>query len=295
MTIHEFRPAKSPYLVPFDGTFRVKDAPTKPKKELSDGEAEAVLTETVQRLETLQQKLHAANRHSVLMIFQAMDAGGKDGTIRAVLTGLNPASCQVTSFKAPSVLELDHDFLWRISQALPQRGNLGIFNRSHYEEVLTVRVHPEFLGPQRITVPESIDKLWQHRFRSIRDAERHWARNGTIVMKFWLNVSKKEQARRLMERIEKPESNWKFEPQDVTERQHWGEYMNAYEEALNATSRKWAPWYAIPADHKPSARVAVARILLDRLEKLDPAYPKLAAPKRREMGALLSGLRSGTL
>lgn len=295
MAPNELRPAKSPYLVPFDGSFRVKDAPTKPKKELGDLEADAALAEAVQGIGSIQQRLHASNRLSVLMLFQAMDAAGKDGTIRAVLTGVNPASCQVKSFQAPTHLELDHDFMWRINQALPQRGNIGVFNRSHYEEVLTVRVHPEFLGPQRVTVPQSIDKLWEQRFRSIREAERHWARNGTIIMKFWLNVSKKEQARRLMERIERPESNWKFQAQDVTERQHWSEYMHAYEEALSATSRKWAPWYAIPADHKPTARVAVARIVLDRLSKLELAYPKLPAPQRREMGALLSGLRSGAL
>jgi PPK2 family polyphosphate:nucleotide phosphotransferase len=221
-----------------------------------------------------------------------MDAAGKDGTIKAVMTGINPAGCQVYSFKQPSAEERDHDFLWRIARCLPERGRIGIFNRSHYEEVLVVRVHPEYLDGQGLpSIPSDLDELWSERYDSIRDFERHLARNGTVVLKFFLNVSRDEQKRRFLDRIDEPESNWKFSKADVEERSHWNAYMHAYEAALNATSRPWAPWYAIPADDKPFMRRQVAKIVQKTLDELDIEYPKVTAARRRELHAIGSELR----
>jgi PPK2 family polyphosphate:nucleotide phosphotransferase len=215
-----------------------------------------------------------------LLIFQAMDAAGKDGTIRAVLTGVNPAGCEVHSFKQPSSLELDHDFLWRTALRVPERGRIGVFNRSYYEEVLIVRVHPEILEKQKLPYPIDFDTVWEERFASIRAWEEHLARSGTVILKFWLNVSKDEQRRRFLSRLDEPEKNWKFSSADVKERGYWDDYTKAYEEALNATSRPWAPWYAIPADDKPNMRVAVAKILRDALESFDLRYPKVDEQER---------------
>ena len=253
-----FEPVESPYLVPFDGSFKINKAETEPpngspaKKE----NAEA-LAATVEKLAKVQNKLYADNRYAVLLVFQAMDAGGKDGTIRAVMSGVNPQGCQVYSFKSPSAEELDHDFLWRIQRSLPERGRIGIFNRSHYEEVLVVRVNPGFLAAQSLPrVPSNLDELWEERFESIVEAERHWARNGTVILKFFLNVSRKEQHKRFLDRVVDPDDNWKFSPSDWKESQKWDEYMDAYQAALRATSKPWAPWYAIPADSKEASCAA---------------------------------------
>ncbi len=282
-----FRAPESPYLVPFDGTFRIAAAPTaRPSGAPGKKDSMKELEERVERLDELQRRLYAANRWSVLLIFQALDAAGKDGTIRAVLSGVDPAGFQVSSFKAPSAEELDHDFLWRTAQRLPERGRIGVFNRSYYEEVLVVRVHPEFLDPQRLPFRPAGDELWRQRFASIRDHEEHLARNGTAVLKFFLHVSRDEQRRRFLARIDEPKSNWMFAIEDVREAEHWDAYMHAYEEALAATSRPWAPWYAIPADDKPFMRLTVAEIVVAALESLDLRYPRAAEEQLREMAAI---------
>jgi PPK2 family polyphosphate:nucleotide phosphotransferase len=267
-----FKAPESRYLVPFDGSFKVGDCPTAP--ENSDKKShDKRLRKSVRRLDKLQRLLYAEDRHSVLLVFQAMDAAGKDSTIRAVMRGINPAGCQVFSFKRPSKLELDHDFLWRTNVRLPERGRIGIFNRSHYEEVLVVRVHPSILDGQRLPNTLDLDSIWEQRLESIRSQELHLARNGTVILKFWLNVSKAEQKVRFLSRLDEPDKNWKFEYGDIEERRHWDEYMQAYESALNATSRPWAPWYAIPADHKPYMRSCVAEIFADTLSQLNLEYP----------------------
>jgi PPK2 family polyphosphate:nucleotide phosphotransferase len=240
----------------------------------------------VAELDDLQRVLYATDRDAVLLVFQAMDAAGKDGTIRAVLRGVNPAGCQVFSFKQPSPLDLDHDFLWRTARLLPERGLIGIFNRSYYEEVLIVRVHPEYLEGQKLPNRVTGDGFWADRYGSIRDHERHLARNGTVILKFWLNVSKDEQKARFLSRIDEAEKNWKFSLSDIKERKHWDRYMEAYEEALNETSRPWAPWYAIPADSKAYMREAVSRIVVETLRKLDLAYPKVDDETRDRLGEM---------
>jgi PPK2 family polyphosphate:nucleotide phosphotransferase len=223
-----------------------------------------------------------------------MDAAGKDGTIKAVTTGLNPTGCQVFTFKQPSAVELDHDFLWRIWGGMPERGRIGIFNRSHYEEVIVVRVHPEFLGRQQL--PRGATRpQWDERFESISDMERHLARNGTAILKFWLNVSKKEQRKRFLDRIEEQEANWKFSAADVGERARWDDHMHAYEEALGATSRPWAPWYAIPADDKPYMRARVAEIIADTLEALPLRFPEVPREEKKRMAELHAKLKKGKL
>ena len=278
----------SPYLVPFDGRWKLAKARTSPPKGAPKGKKGKVankraLQEEVAALYELQRKLYADNRFALLLVFQAMDAAGKDGTIRAVMTGVNPAGCQVSAFKRPSAEELDHDFLWRVQRRLPERGRIGIFNRSHYEEVLVVRVHPEILDGQRL--PYRSKKLWKERYESIRDMERHLARNGTVILKFFLNVSKDEQKKRLLERIDDERKNWKFEAGDLDTRDRWDDYMDAYEKALNATSRPWAPWYAIPADDKPYMRATVASIVRRTVEALPIAYPTLDLEARAALAA----------
>ena len=279
-----FEAVESPYLVPGDGSFEIAKASTRPpadapsRKKCADD-----LEEEVEEIRQLQRRLYADDRYSVLLIFQAMDAAGKDGTIRAVMTGINPAGCQVHSFKKPSAEELDHDFLWRTACRLPERGRIGIFNRSYYEEVLVVRVHPAYLVHQRLPrMPDPIH-LFAERFESIHDHEKHLARNGTVILKFWLNVSRAEQKRRFLARIEEPEKHWKFAAGDVDERQHWDRYMKAYEAALRATSTPWAPWYAIPADDKPFMRYQVARLLRKSLESMDIDYPELPPSERAKL------------
>lgn len=287
-----FKAVDSPYLVPFDGSFALNKASTTPPKKAPDKEArKAMLTELVAELSSLQHILYAHSAHSLLLVFQAMDAAGKDSTIRAVLSGIDPAGCQVISFKRPSETELAHDFLWRTSQHLPQRGRIGVFNRSYYEEVLAVRVHPEFLDAQNLPDrPKKLTDLWRQRYDSICDHEHHLARNGTVVIKFWLNVSRDEQRDRLLARLEEPAKNWKFESGDLAERARWKDYMSAYEDALNATSRPHAPWYAIPADSKSFMRMTVADIVLRTLKSLDLKYPTLEKDELAKFGEMKAQL-----
>jgi PPK2 family polyphosphate:nucleotide phosphotransferase len=251
------------------------------------------LVELQEELDDLQQVLHASQTWALLLVFQAADAAGKDSTIRAVLRGVDPAGVQVFSFKQPNDEELSHDFLWRTARKLPARGQIGVFNRSYYEEVLVVRVHPEFLKAQRLPIDRPTPRLWQERYESIRDHEHHLVRNGTVVLKFWLNVSKEEQRKRFLDRLEEPEKNWKFSEADVAERRYWREYTAAYEHALNATSREWAPWYAIPADSKPYMRVAVADVIVRTLRNMKLEYPKVDPATRRRFAKLRRMLLRG--
>lgn len=291
-------PAESPYLVPFDGSFRVGDAPTRPPKEerKQKQKHKEALEELTARMGALQERLYADDRWALLLVFQAMDAAGKDGTIRAVMTGINPAGCQVYSFKRPSAEELDHDFLWRVNKCLPERGRIGIFNRSHYEEVLAVRVHPEYLAAQRLPGdPEADEDFWRDRYKAIRAMERHLARSGTAIVKLWLDVSRDEQKERFLARIDEPESRWKFNARDVEERRHWDAYMRAYEDALNATSRPFAPWYAIPADDKPFMRRTVADIVVRTLERMELRFPEVSPEQAAHMRELRRALADGEL
>jgi PPK2 family polyphosphate:nucleotide phosphotransferase len=284
----------SRYLVPFDGKFRVRKTSTTPPRDAKDGsENERALSESIDAMRKLQARLLANDRKSLLIVFQALDAAGKDGTIKAVMSGINPAGCEVHSFKKPSEDELDHDFLWRVYNRVPERGRIGIFNRSHYEEVLVVKVHPEILDTQRLPAIPKSSVLWRERYESIRGFEKHLARNGTTIVKFFLNVSKAEQKKRLLDRIDDPEANWKFQPGDVPERGNFGRYMSAYEDALNETSRPWAPWYAVPADDKPFMRRAVAEILVETLRRMDLHYPTPGPDEQRAMARAKRLLRSG--
>lgn len=245
--------------------------------------ASELLQTGVKRLRDLQERLFAEKRWSVLIVLQAIDTAGKDGTIEHVMSGVNPQGCEVTSFKAPSSLELRHDFLWRTTCALPERGEIGIFNRSYYEEVLVVRVHEELLRKQGLP-PKLIGKhVWRDRFESIRDFEKHLARNGTVVLKFFLNLSKDEQRRRFLSRIDEPDKNWKFEPADLAERKHWDDYQAAYQDAIAETATKHAPWHVVPADNKWFTRLIVAATIVDRLEKLDPQFPVVDDEARKVM------------
>ena len=243
-----------------------------------------LLQEHVEELSSLQRLQYASNRYAVLIIFQAMDAAGKDGAIRHVMSGVNPQGCQVFSFKHPSATELDHDFLWRTTQSLPERGRIGIFNRSYYEEVLIARVHPEILRSEGLP-PKVLDgdKVWKGRYRSILDLEHHLHINGTRIIKFFLHLSKEEQRRRFLDRIDAPEKNWKFSLADVEERKYWKGYMKAYEACLSATSTKHAPWYVVPADDKANARLIISAIILEVFNGLGMSYPKSGAKRRREL------------
>jgi PPK2 family polyphosphate:nucleotide phosphotransferase len=278
-----FEAVKNPCLVPFDNNFRLAEAKTLVKTVADAKQYKKMLGKLVNEIDDLQRRLYASDKHSVLLVFQAMDAAGKDSTIRAVMSGVDPAGCQVFSFKQPNSEELDHDFLWRTAKSLPQRGRIGIFNRSYYEEVLVVHVHPEYLGSQKLPYHPELDELWQQRYESIRDHEKHLARNGTVVLKFWLNVSREEQRKRFLARLEAPEKHWKFSAGDVDESHRWDDYMRAYEQALNATSRPWAPWFAIPADDKPYARLQVAKIIVESLKTLDLRYPEVSVNHLEEI------------
>ena len=287
-----FEAVPSPHLAPFDGSFRVKSVSTEPPADYSmdKSEAKSDLARYVKKLGQQQRKLYADNKWSVLLVFQAMDAAGKDGTIRHVMSGINPAGCQVFSFKQPSAEELDHDFLWRTTRRMPERGRVGVFNRSYYEEVLVVRVHPEYLQSQNLPHTPDLKTLWPERLESIAQHELHLARNGTAIIKFWLNVSRDEQRRRFLSRLDEPDKNWKFSAGDVRERGYWDKYMKAYEHAISATSRPWAPWYSIPADNKNYMRLAVAKIVLATIKSLDPSYPEVEDVVRKrfkEMRKLL--------
>jgi PPK2 family polyphosphate:nucleotide phosphotransferase len=276
--------------------FRVKEGddidlkkwPTKVKPVYNSKEQyQKLLEEHVAQLSGLQQLLYASNRHAVLLIFQAMDAAGKDGSIKHVMSGVNPQGCQVFSYKPPSPAELEHDFLWRTTRDLPERGRIGIFNRSYYEEVLIVRVHPEILRSEGL--PDSVrdqKAVWHDRYRSIVDLEKHLHGNGTRIIKFYLHLSKGEQRKRFLARIDEPEKNWKFSLADVEERKFWKHYMKAFEECLGATSTSESPWYVVPADDKENARLIVSQIVLDTLEGLKMAYPKTSPKRRRELLAI---------
>ena len=242
------------------------------------------LSQQVEELSALQRLQYADNRHAVLLIFQAMDAAGKDGAIRHVMSGVNPQGCQVFSFKHPTATELDHDFLWRTTQALPERGRIGIFKRSYYEEVLIVRVHPEILRAQNLPDSRLAGKrIWPERYRSIVELEAHLHRNGTRIIKFFLHLSKEEQRRRFLARIDDPDKNWKFSSADVAERKHWKDYRRAYEKCLEATSTKDAPWHVVPADDKENARLIISEIILDVFRGLKMSYPKTGVKRRREL------------
>lgn len=274
----------SPYRVPSKGRFKIHKLPTAPPEDQADREANIALRQhAVERIAALQERLYAHDRYSVLLVFQAMDAAGKDSAVRRVLSGVNPAGCVVHSFKSPSSEELDHDFLWRTTARLPPRGVIGVFNRSYYEEVLVIRVNQRLLQLQRVPEPCLGEDLWPGRYRSIRQHEEHLARNGYVILKFWLNVSPREQARRLLARIDDPAKNWKFSSADVEQRRHWDRYMEAYEECLNETSQDCAPWYAIPADKKTYAQRVIAEILCETLESLHMPAPRLPPDRREEM------------
>jgi PPK2 family polyphosphate:nucleotide phosphotransferase len=271
------RKLAAPYCVRERGAFRLKDVDPADDGGLGDQTkqmAKALLDDGVAHLARLQEKLYAQNRWSLLLVFQAMDAAGKDSAIEHVMSGVNPQGCQVFSFKAPSHDELNHDFLWRCVKALPERGRIGIFNRSYYEEVLAVRVHKDLLAAQRL--PETLvgRKIWDERFQDIRAFERHLARNGTVIRKFFLHVSKKEQKKRFLERLEDPEKHWKFSASDLDQREYWSGYMDAYEEMIRETATPHAPWVAAPADNKWYTRMVVAAAIVDALESLDLEFPK---------------------
>jgi PPK2 family polyphosphate:nucleotide phosphotransferase len=278
-----FEAKAHPLLVPYDGSFDIRAAPTAPEKKTKD-EWKEQLEHEVEALGDGQDRLYAHSRWAMLLVFQALDATGKDSMIGHVFRGVNPNGLQVTSFKRPTHLELKHDFLWRTTIHLPARGSIGIFNRSYYEEVLVVRVHPDFLAAQRLPQPLS-STFWDDRLRAIRDHERYLAEQGTVILKFWLNMSKAEQRRQLLERIDEPKKNWKFNPHDLDERALWDQYLDAYQQALNATSRAWAPWYAIPADNKHYARWQVAKIVNAAIEQLGVDFPGPDATTRATLEA----------
>ena len=263
----------APYRVDPKQPFRVADASTRPPTSLNTRALKKQLKSLTYEFAELQRKFYAHDKYSLLLVFQAMDAAGKDSTIRAVTKGVNPAGFQVSSFKQPSKQELDHDFLWRSATRLPERGRIGIFNRSYYEETLVVRVHPEYLGAQKLPEQPDLNTLWSHRYHSIVENEHHLARNGTVILKFWLNISKDEQKNRFLSRLNDPEKHWKFSASDLKERLLWDDYMLAYENMIDATSSDFAPWFAIPADNKLWMRVQVAATIVDTLKGLDLTYP----------------------
>jgi PPK2 family polyphosphate:nucleotide phosphotransferase len=277
----------APYRIERGKGFRLKDiAPDDTRGlDIDKDEARAMLAEGTTRLTKLQEMLYAQDRWAVLLIFQAMDAAGKDGVIKHVMSGINPQGCQVFSFKAPTTEELDHDFMWRTTCRLPERGRIGIFNRSYYEEVLVVRVHREILAAQKIPGQLVTKRIWDERFEDISAFERYLCRNGTVIRKFFLHVSKAEQERRFLERIDEPAKNWKFSAADMAERNHWKEYMDAYEDMVRRTSSKHAPWYVVPADNKWFTRLVVAAVLVETLESLNLAFPQISRAQRKVLEA----------
>ncbi|MGB0866236.1 MAG: PPK2 family polyphosphate kinase [Granulosicoccaceae bacterium] len=291
------QPCSSKWLAPFDSPLKLSSYPTRVPNESKDSSAlKSELRRVVKKIAKLQRKLYADDRSALLCVFQAMDAAGKDSTIRAVFSGVNPAGFQVHSFKKPSEHEIDHDFLWRTAKALPERGRIGVFNRSYYEEVLVVRVHEDILEHQRLPPGRSEgDVFWQERLQSIADHELHLARNGTRVLKFFLNVSKEEQAARFISRIDEPHKNWKFNPGDIKERQLWQQYQQAYTQALQSTSKPWAPWYVVPADDKPRMRLEVAKIILAQLEQMPLEWPALDDANLAQLQSYRDGLTGGSL
>jgi len=290
---HEFA---KPFRVTKGKDFRLKDVDPDDTldftKEEHKSRAKEMLASGVMALAELQDKLYAQDKWAVLLIFQAMDAAGKDGAIKHVMSGINPQGCQVYSFKSPSAEDLDHDYLWRCMKCLPNRGHIGIFNRSYYEEVLVVRVHPEFLAKAKLP-PKLVGKnIWEERFEDIRNFEQYLSRNGVIVRKFFLHVSKKEQKQRFLDRIEDPLKNWKFSSNDANERDYWDDYMEAYEEMIQSTATKEAPWYVVPANNKWFTRVVVAAAVIEALDSLDLAYPEVDQSKLKELAAAKKKLLS---
>jgi len=291
--IKKARKFAKPFRITRGEEFRMKDvdpgdvlslkSETKPR-------AKEALAIGVQALADLQDKLYAQDKWAVLLIFQAMDAAGKDGTIKHVLSGVNPQGCQVYSFKSPSAEDLDHDYLWRCMKSLPNRGHIGIFNRSYYEETLVVRVHPEFLAKQRVPPALVTKRIWKERFQDIRSFERYLVRNGIVVVKFFLHVSKKEQKRRFLERAQEPEKNWKFSGSDMAERDHWDKYQDAYEDMIRNTATKHSPWYVVPADNKWFTRLVVAAAVVDTLASLDLAYPQVDKARLEEIASAKKAL-----
>jgi PPK2 family polyphosphate:nucleotide phosphotransferase len=282
-----------PYRVKNGKKFRLKDFDPSDTGELKSEDkprAKEALQTGVGALAELQDILYAQDRWSILLVFQAMDAAGKDGTIKHVMSGINPQGCQVSSFKGPTSLDLDHDYLWRCIKELPERGRIGIFNRSYYEETLVVRVHPEFLAGQKLPAELVTKNIWDERFQDIRAFERYLHRNGTVVRKFFLHVSKKEQQRRFLERLDNPDKNWKFSANDAKERAYWDDYMAAYEETIRATATEDSPWYVVPADNKWFTRVIVAAAVIDTLASLDLHYPKVTAAKKKELATVRTAL-----
>ena len=286
----------SPFCVSDGRHFRLKDIDPGDTLHLkSDDKARAkeALAFGVEALARLQDMLYAQDCWAVLLIFQALDAAGKDGAIKHVMSGVNPQGCQVYSFKSPSAEELDHDFLWRCMKQLPERGRIGIFNRSYYEETTAVRVHPEFLAGQKLPARLVTKKIWDHRFTDICNFERYLTRNGVVVRKFFLHVSKSEQKKRFLERLDLPEKNWKFSANDAKERQYWKDYMDAYEATIRNTATEYAPWYVIPADNKWFTRIAVASAVITTLASLDLAYPKVSKAKLQELEVARQALMNG--
>ena len=294
--IKTVRELAKPFRVTKGKDFRLKDVDPDDTldftKEADKGRSKEALAMSITALAELQDKLYAQDKWAVLLIFQAMDAAGKDGAIKHVMSGINPQGCEVYSFKSPSSEDLDHDYLWRCMKCLPNRGHIGIFNRSYYEEVLVVRVHPEFLAKAKLP-PKLVSKdIWEERFEDIRNFERYLSRNGVIVRKFFLHVSKKEQKQRFLDRIDDPLKNWKFSSNDASERDYWDDYMKAYEEMIQETSTKHAPWYVVPANNKWFTRVVVAGAVIDALASLDLAYPEVDASKLKELAAAKKKLSS---
>ena len=276
-----------PYLIKDGKHFKLKDYDPADvcDKSLSKDEGITLLNKSIEHMSELQSKLYAQDRWALLLIFQAMDAAGKDGAISHVMSGVNPQGCQVYSFKQPSSEELDHDFLWRTTRCLPERGRIGIFNRSYYEEILVVKVHPEILAKERMPEPLVTKDIWKQRYQDIHGFERYLSRNGVVVRKFFLNVSKKVQKERFLDRLEQPDKNWKYSSADVKEREHWDEYMKAYEELIQNTATEESPWYVVPSDHKWFTRLVVAAAIVETLEGLKLAYPEVDAEKRKELEA----------
>ena len=287
-----------PYRVTDGAGFRLKDIDPNDTLDLKSEDksrAKEALALGIDVLTELQDMLYAQDRWSVLLIFQAMDAAGKDGAIKHVMSGVNPQGCQVFSFKAPTSEDLDHDYLWRCVKCLPERGRIGIFNRSYYEETLAVRIHPEFLEKQKLPDAVVSDSIWHNRFKEIRNFERYLTRNGTIVRKFFLHLSKEEQKRRFLQRLDDPEKNWKFSANDAKEREYWKDYMDVFEDTIRHTATKYAPWYVVPADNKWFTRVVVAAAVIDALVSLDLEYPKVGKKKLEELKAARQALNGKPL
>jgi len=277
------KPLVAPFRYDGTGEFHLKSHKTNEKGGLDKERGEKIIDANRKRLSDFQEKLYAQDRWSMLLVFQGMDAAGKDSAIKSIFDGVNPQGCEVTAFKQPSTLELDHDFLWRSMIALPQRGRIGIFNRSYYEECLVVRVHSEILGKQKIPERLVTKNIWRERFEDIASMERYLARNGTVILKFFLNVSKQEQRERFLERLEQPAKNWKFSVADISERAKWAKYQAAYQEVIRHTSTRQAPWHVVPADHKWFARVVIGSTIVAALDKLDLKFPKVDDGAKAEL------------